>query len=410
MLVVAAVAVTVATLAAGCSTNAPGERAMPPLVFVPGLGMSTLQVDVDPQGIAFDFLVPAMNPVDVLPDSAASALDFSIGTGLPADRAGEVASWLALGIGGDGSASNHPGVQVAPVSFGRDFAAECPRYVDMVDALDSRGWELDVNAFCAPYDYRYAPGDNSFAPDLQARVTDVVDASGQKVVLACHSQGCLMSLHALRALDQDWVRENVQLLFGFAGQFSGCSDCLRWSFQPGWSWDPDDATASPVDPTWVGELALDLQPGVYGDTVLYRDGDTAYRAADAVRLLTDVGASAMAQATQRYSLGDQAWFRAGDVDGEPLTIPSRFVYGTDLATVIGYDLTTPEPTAIEADGDGGDSAFMNEAPRRWTANPGCDMRGLPGVTHMDIVTDDDALDLFVRAASSGDSAVPCVTP
>lgn len=83
----------------------------------------------------------------------------------------------------------------------------------------------------------------------------------------------------------------------------------------------------------------------------------------------------MAQATQRYSLEGQAWFRAGDVDG-----------------------------------DGGDSAFMNENPRRWTADPGCDMHGLPGVTHMDILTDDDALDLFVRAASRGDSAVPCVSP
>ena len=54
---------------------------------------------------------------------------------------------------------------------------------------------------------------------------------------------------------------------------------------------------------------------------------------------------------------------------------------------------------------------MNQAPAAWTRDPGCDMRGLPGVGHMDVLTNDDAIDLLIQSllgAAAGD--VPCVSP
>jgi hypothetical protein len=45
-----------------------------------------------------------------------------------------------------------------------------------------------------------------------------------------------------------------------------------------------------------------------------------------------------------------------------------------------------DPDLIKADGDGGDSGWMNEAPRAWTRDPSCDMRALPGVNHIAIIT------------------------
>ncbi|MCX6432936.1 MAG: hypothetical protein NTX29_09135, partial [Actinobacteria bacterium] len=295
--------------------------------------MSALNVQVLADGgvTVFDFLVPAMNPVDVLPQGATSALEYSVASGLPRDQAEQVHTWMSLSIGRDGVASNQPGVTVAPVSVGQDFAAECPRYVTLADQLAATGWTIDANLFCLPFDYRYAPGGNAFVSDFTSLVERAVSAAdGTKAVVACHSQGCLMAYHALRVLDPAWVSANVAVLYGFAGQFSGCSDCLRWAFQEGWSWNLDDLGASPVDPSWVGELALGLQSTVYGDAVLYRNGAQDYRATDARALLQDAGAVAMSRATDVYALDGQDWFRRGSLDAEALPVPSRFVFGVDL--------------------------------------------------------------------------------
>jgi hypothetical protein len=417
----------------GCAgaAPAPGEAAVAPVVFVPGLGMSALNVQVATDGgvTDFDFLLPAMNPVDVLPQGETSALEYSVASGLTRDQAELVSTWMSLSIDWDGVASNQPGVTVAPVSVGRDFAAECPRYVPLANQLTAAGWTMDANLLCLPFDYRYAPGSNTFVSDFTMLVERAVArADGHKAVVACHSQGCLMAYHALRVKDAAWVQTNIAALYGFAGQFSGCSDCLRWAFQQGWSWNADDQGASPVDPSWVGELALDLQPSVYGDAVLYRNGGQDYQATDARALLQDAGAVAMSRATDIYSLDGRDWFRRGSVDGEALAVPSRFVFGVELPTTVGYSFDSvavragscqepqcsgfwnaASPALIQADGDGGDSTWMNAAPKAWTSDPACDIQAIPGVNHMEIVTDTDAIQGLVAVAQgSVEGSVPCL--
>ena len=425
--------VLIGGLGLGACGGTPTQSAeISPLILVPGLGMSALQVEVErpgAQGVEFDFLVPAMNPVEILPNSATSALAYSIDSGLAPADVDSVQRWLSLDIAADGTVRNQEGVSVQPVSIGTDFAAECPRYLPMIDELLDTGWVADANVYCAPFDYRFPPGANTFAGDIEALIDSAVaKAGGSKVVLACHSQGCLMAYHALRTLDADWVRTHVETLFGFAGQFSGCSDCLRWAFQPGWSWDPDDESASPVDPTWAGEMALGLQESVYGSDVLYRNGDIEYRAADSARLLNDAGALAMQSAQDRYSLDSQTWFQQGDELRMPLNVPSRFVFGIGTETTVGYrfasvptraaDCVEPEcagfysqsdPLPIQADGDGGDSTRMNAAPARWTQDAACDVQRIPGAGHMDILTNSVALAaLTLVAQSTSDGAVPCL--
>lgn len=407
---VVASCVFAALLTLGCSANPEQSQGQRPILFAPGLGMSTLRVDVDPEGITFDFLVPVMNP-------DTPALDIALESGLPRDSVNNVAQWLALEIDSNtGAASNSPGVQVAPVSFGENFAKECPRYLDMAGGLEALGWKADKTLVCAPFDYRYPPGENTFVTDLASRVTELFKETGQKTVLACHSQGCLMTLHALRTLNQEWVSEYVHSLFSLAGQFSGCSDCVSWAFSPGWDWNAHDPDGSPVDPTWVGEMALGLQPEVYADTVLYRgeaiNGESVlYRATDTVQLLNDRGARAMAQATKRYSLNSRPWFQKGNRFGQQLPVPARFVFGSDLSTTIGFDFSSPnQPRPIMSDGDGGDSSFMNRAPKNWTRSVACDMRELPGVSHMEIITNPVALNLLSQTASVAAQEVECVGP
>ena len=43
-----------ALLTLGCSANPEQSQGQRPILFAPGLGMSTLRVDVDPEGITFD--------------------------------------------------------------------------------------------------------------------------------------------------------------------------------------------------------------------------------------------------------------------------------------------------------------------------------------------------------------------
>ena len=155
---------------------------------------------------------------------------------------------------------------------------------------------------------------------------------------------------------------------------------------------------------------------MYADTVLYRgevlNGESVlYRATDTVQLLKDQGALAMSEATIRYSLESQPWFQEGNRFEQELPIPTRFIFGTDLSTVIGYDLSLQGPARpIMSDGDGGDSSFMNRAPKNWTRNVACDMRELPGVSHMEIITNPVALNLLSQTASVAAKEVECVGP
>ena len=176
-----------------------------------------------------------------------------------------------------------------------------------------------------------------------------------------------------------------------------------------------DSSASPVDPTWVGEMALGLQEDVYAETVLYRGTDlhrgTEYRATDTVQLLKDQGALAMSEATNRYSLDLQPWFQNGNRFEQELPIPTRFIFGTGLSTVIGYDFSSPtQARSIMSDGDGGDSSFMNRAPKNWTRSVACDMRELPGVNHMEIITNPVAINLLAQTASVAAQEVKCFGP
>ncbi|WP_206537821.1 lipase/acyltransferase domain-containing protein [Prochlorococcus sp. MIT 0702] len=403
---------------------------IPPLIFAPGYGMSALRIQVNKRDGAsekFNFLLPAFIQKNSLPAPAKNALDYAILSGLKKRDKTKVRDWLKLNIGSNGQVSNNKTVNINPISVGIDIESECPRYSKMARKLQTYGWISNRDLFCLPYDYRYPPGANSFRPNLIKLVERVYKhTNGKKVILACHSQGCLMAYHALRTIEKDWIRNHIQLFFAFAGQFSGCSDCLRWAFQKQWSWDGESRSSSPSDMSWAGELALDLQPSVYANNVLYRNGAKEYLAKDTRQLLKDVGAISMLRATDYYALSNQNWFRKGEIDHLPLPIRSRFIYGNGIPTTIGFDyqsishhdgqcvkpscagfLNSESPNQIQADGDGGDSKWMNEAPMRWTSNPACEMRVLPDVGHMEIIENDEAIAHLAKSTMELAAIDPC---
>ena len=407
-----------------CGGQSLEEDSLSPIIFVPGYGMGALHVEVEEMGrstTSFDFLLPVMNPDSVFGEfrpPVANALDYARHSGLAEADVDFVRNWLKLEIDAEGSAANRQGIRVGPVSIGEDFARECPRYVGMMKTLASKGWVPNRNLDCIPFDYRYPPGETGFSEDLKNLIASrVAEAGGTKVTIACHSQGCLLAYHFLRTQDPEWVDRHVGLFFALAGQFSGCSDCLRWAFQKEWSWDSKNEVVSASDMTWVGELALGLQGSVYGEEVLYKWGETSYRARDARALLREAGALAIARATDRYALGQQAWFQKGDRDQEPLSVPTRVVFGTDLPTTAGFvfardrapdpNCTNPQcgglyaqdyPGLIQTSGDQGDSGWMNQAPRRWLGYPACEMKEFEFVSHMEIFENARVLRLLAETS------------
>ena len=398
--------------------------------------MGALHVEVEREGrpaANFDFLLPAMNPVAVFAEfrpPVANALDYARASGLEKADVGFVRDWLKLKIDADGSARNREGVRVRPVSIGKDFARECPRYKGMVERLVSKGWETNKTLDCIPFDYRYPPGETRFAEDLKNLiVSHVAHTNGTKVTLACHSQGCLLAYQFLRTQDPVWVAQHVGLFFSFAGQFSGCSDCLRWAFQKQWSWNSNNHVASPSDMTWVGELALGLQSSVYGERILYRWGQTSYRARDSSALLREAGALAIAKATDRYALDKQTWFLQGAQEHEPLPVPTRIVFGTGLTTTAGFvfdrePIPNPnckhpqcaglysqdDPALITTSGDQGDSNWMNRAPRVWLTHPDCEMKEYALISHMEIFDNTEVLSFFTQTVKEIDSGYDACSP
>ena len=57
------------------------------------------------------------------------------------------------------------------------------------------------------------------------------------------------------------------------------------------------------------------------------------------------------------------------------------------------------------EGDGGMNGIMTRAPIRWTADPTCEMRAMPGIQHMDIFDNEAAIRMATELAGevlSGD--------
>ena len=399
-----------------------------PIVFLPGFGMGALHVRVDSSAggpAEFAFLLPPLNPSGDGTAKSPTPLLYALNNGLTTEDIDDVPGWLELMTEEDGSVRSLTGVTVEALSTGVDFLAECPRYRGWMEKVEGEGWTRDQNLYCAPYDYRFPPGKTNDSIRLMALIEKAFEESGGvPVSLMCHSQGCLIAYHFLRTMPEPWLEKNVGLFFSFAGQFSGCSDCIRWAFQKRWDWDSEDALASDSDPTWAGENALGLESEMYEGREIFRVGLEPYFASTIPDLLSFARAVDTEKALGRYELTQQTWYQKGSQLREALSIPARFVYGSEIPTTMGYSFEAAQPSPpacrepscgplysrdypglIQMEGDGGMNGIMTRAPMHWTADPACEMRAIPGIQHMDIFDNEAAIRMATELAGevlSGD--------
>lgn len=99
----------------------------------------------------------------------------------------------------------------------------------IVRELVALGYERNKNILGAPYDFRKAPNElEDYFTDLEALVERAYHDNGyERVVLICHSMGCLNSLYFLNQKNQTWKDKYVRSMISLAGVWGGSVKALK---------------------------------------------------------------------------------------------------------------------------------------------------------------------------------------
>jgi len=127
--------------------------------------------------------------------------------------------------------SNQPGVTVSVRDFG-GFSGISPVYHSFSSQLEKWGYVLGVNAFGAPYDYRYmfAPSlaSSGFVNQLKLLVENAYEKNGKlKSVLIGHSNGGPTLYSFLEALDAEWTDKYLCGFITLSGNMLGQMNMIR---------------------------------------------------------------------------------------------------------------------------------------------------------------------------------------
>lgn len=93
----------------------------------------------------------------------------------------------------------------------------------LVESLVKIGYERDMNIHAAPYDFRKSPLDNEEYLD---QVKGLIEMSyglnkKEKIILICHSLGCLYSLHFLNRMTSEWKEKFVDDFISIGAPYGG---------------------------------------------------------------------------------------------------------------------------------------------------------------------------------------------
>jgi hypothetical protein len=200
-----------------------------PVVFVPGYGGNSLYATVDakenlPSACA-NSAVPIGSAFMVLPNSTLSSNDASC-----------LYSLLTMGFDEtNGSFVPLPGINVHPASFGDFKKGISATYYSFADALESWGYILNLNAFGAPYDYRYMSASalqrTGFVRQLQTLVEKASKLNyGARVMLIGHSNGGPTIYSFLGAMTAEWKEQYISGMIGLSGNFLGQMNAYKTFF------------------------------------------------------------------------------------------------------------------------------------------------------------------------------------
>lgn len=116
-------------------------------------------------------------------------------------------------------------------AFGTTFAVD--KMTNFVRGLQRLGWVEGENLYGAPFDWRYAPSRSgatafqNFDRDLTALVEEAVQKTGLRAVLLGHSLGGLMLTNFLSRKQRAWKEKHVEAFVPMSVPFGGAARSIK---------------------------------------------------------------------------------------------------------------------------------------------------------------------------------------
>ncbi|XP_071449019.1 lysosomal phospholipase A and acyltransferase-like isoform X2 [Hetaerina americana] len=313
--------------------------------------------------------------------------------------------------------SNSPGVDITVPGFGNTSTVEwldpsqaspSAYFKSIANALVGFGYERGASLRAAPYDFRKGPHEQQdYFTRMRSLVEETYEKNGMKrVVLLTHSMGGVMSLRFLQLQTQAWKNKYIRALVTLSAPWGGAIKSLK-VFAVG-----DNLGIFVINEGILREeqrsspsLAWLLPSSMFWktDEVLVSTADAKnYTVKDFEAFFRDID----------YTTG---WEMRKDV----LSIANDFTYpGVEVHCLHGLGVNTIErleyaagkfpdgyPNLIFGDGDGTVNKRSLEGCTKWSQigkkkNGRIYHQPIPGVSHMDILTDDRVLS-YLRSLLSG---------
>jgi len=279
--------------------------------------------------------------------------------------------------------SNQPGVQVKVYKYGTTESVNHPWAQEMFTALESVGYQRNVNIRAAGIDHRLTPDMGGFLESAKKLIQETYRENGNTPVhLVAHSNGPLYAQYLLTHTSKAWKQKYIHGFTPIAGNWGGVgwvysilftgnnmSDFTRPS-------NPENARSSAE--MWLSHPSTYItlaSPSVIGDReVVIKDlsTDTEYTPRDALKLLGDAG---------RPQSREIAAYYLGFVKSvQPVTFPNVDVYaeyGSGLPNVVGMKLPnltvgqpmSPTPDVYVSTGDGSMEVIGSKSIKVWEGMP-----------------------------------------
>lgn len=305
-----------------------------------------------------------------------------------------------------------PGVVTRVDGFG---IVEAVEYVDpskvygtgyfdpIVRRLVSYGYERNKNIFGAPYDFRRAPNElETYFNDLKGLVERAYQENhGERVVLICHSMGCLNSLYFLNLHPQSWKDKYVRSMISLSGVYGGAVKAMK-AFASGDNFGVIVVPSLSLrkDVRTFPSLAYllpssDVWPE---DQVLVRHGGMNYTTKNYNDFFRDI----------KYPTGYEMWLDVHNLTSSkrPPGIEVHCLHGSKVNTPKLYDYDTgtfpdAKPKVIYGDGDGTVNKESLRACIGWADKQKQPLyyKNFTSVDHMTILSDDKVMDYLGEALS-----------
>lgn len=306
--------------------------------------------------------------------------------------------------------NNSPGVDIRVKGFG---LAESVEYVDpakvrgtsyfdtLAKELVALGYERNKNIFGAPYDFRKAPNElRDFFLNLKQLVEAAYEKNGQeRVVLICHSMGCLHTLYLLNVNTQSWKDKYIRSMISLSGAWGGSVKAMK-AFASG---DNFGVVVIPSlslrrDVRTFPSLAYLLPSDeVFPENqILVKNRDKLYTVKDFKQFFNDI----------HYPVGYEMWLDVRNLTS-PLVAPGVEVYcvhGNKVTTMelLDYevgDFPDTKPRVTYGDGDGTVNLISLQACVGWTARQKQPVyyKNFTAIDHMTVLTDPKVINFVTEA-------------